>query len=217
MTVLNEKFFLKFLKNTVGDKSVALVGNSPILLNSKQGNQIDSHDCVIRMNDGPVEGYELDVGERCDVRFWGCTMEKRHVHFLNDNDSKERRERYVSKYKNAKTYSFRDKDVLYSFNLHLRSLQKLSELGVDFHIKEFAQPPRSGLAILIYLILCKPLKINVYGFEKNFRDKGLHNFFEEEKEIGKMLRSWSKYHIPLDLEMHIVNLLDDKFDCLVFN
>nr|CAF25172.1 alpha-2,3-sialyltransferase ST3Gal I [Ciona savignyi]CAG28327.1 putative alpha-2,3-sialyltransferase [Ciona savignyi] len=46
----------------------AVVGNSGNLINSKYGN-IDSHDFVIRLNKGPTEGFENDVGRKTTHRF----------------------------------------------------------------------------------------------------------------------------------------------------
>ena len=46
----------------------AMVTNSGFLLGSKAGKFIDSNECVFRMNDGPVTGYEQDVGSRTTHR-----------------------------------------------------------------------------------------------------------------------------------------------------
>ncbi|CAI9601691.1 unnamed protein product [Staurois parvus] len=49
-------------------KKCVVVGNGGVLRNSTLGKKIDSYDVIIRMNDGPVLGYEDDVGERTTFR-----------------------------------------------------------------------------------------------------------------------------------------------------
>ncbi|XP_051519241.1 CMP-N-acetylneuraminate-beta-galactosamide-alpha-2,3-sialyltransferase 1-like [Myxocyprinus asiaticus] len=49
-------------------RSCAVVGNSGNLKNSHYGPLIDAHDLVIRVNKGPTEGFERDVGSKTTHR-----------------------------------------------------------------------------------------------------------------------------------------------------
>ncbi|RWS11206.1 beta-galactoside alpha-2:6-sialyltransferase 2-like protein [Dinothrombium tinctorium] len=46
----------------------AMVTNAASLLHSKKGEEIDSHDVVLRFNDAPTFGYERDVGSKTTLR-----------------------------------------------------------------------------------------------------------------------------------------------------
>ncbi|XP_033103684.1 alpha-N-acetyl-neuraminyl-2,3-beta-galactosyl-1,3-N-acetyl-galactosaminide alpha-2,6-sialyltransferase-like [Anneissia japonica] len=54
----------------------AVVTSSGRLLNQSAGSKIDQSDCVIRMNNAPVAGYEDDVGARTDIRIVGNVNSK---------------------------------------------------------------------------------------------------------------------------------------------
>mmetsp|Transcript_22773 Transcript_22773/g.63242 ORF Transcript_22773/g.63242 Transcript_22773/m.63242 type:complete len:336 (-) Transcript_22773:338-1345(-) len=58
--------------------SCALVGNSASLVQYQFGNEIDSHDVVLRFNDAPTRGYEEHVGRRCTFR----AITQEHVRLL---------------------------------------------------------------------------------------------------------------------------------------
>eukprot|EP00118_Oscarella_pearsei_P010415 m.63886 g.63886 ORF g.63886 m.63886 type:complete len:251 (+) comp35198_c0_seq2:93-845(+) len=49
-------------------QSCSLVGSSGHLLSEKAGEEIDKADCIFRMNQAPVRGFEKDVGRRTTVR-----------------------------------------------------------------------------------------------------------------------------------------------------
>lgn len=44
--------------------NIAIVGNSPILLNNEYGQEIDSHEMVIRFNNFVTNGYERHTGKK---------------------------------------------------------------------------------------------------------------------------------------------------------
>jgi hypothetical protein len=58
--------------NLHGSHDCAIVGSSGILKGKNHGDEINKHDIIIRMNMGPVVGYEDDVGNRTDIRIINC-------------------------------------------------------------------------------------------------------------------------------------------------
>ncbi|XP_034145684.1 beta-galactoside alpha-2,6-sialyltransferase 2 [Esox lucius] len=49
-------------------KSCAVVASAGAMLHSSLGNEIDSHEAVLRFNSAPTEGYENDVGNKTTIR-----------------------------------------------------------------------------------------------------------------------------------------------------
>ncbi|XP_072901265.1 type 2 lactosamine alpha-2,3-sialyltransferase-like isoform X2 [Hemitrygon akajei] len=66
------------LKNSPFLKCI-VIGNGGVLRNRNLGEKINSYDVVIRLNKGPVTGYENDVGNKTTFRF--CYPES----FFNDH------------------------------------------------------------------------------------------------------------------------------------
>jgi len=50
-------------------ESTSVVCNSGEILNSKSGEEIESNECVVRLNNAPCSGYKKDVGEKTSFRF----------------------------------------------------------------------------------------------------------------------------------------------------
>lgn len=55
-------------------ETVAVVGNSPNLLNDANGANIDSHDCVVRFNGAVTEGFEKHVGSKTSIQVIGIDL-----------------------------------------------------------------------------------------------------------------------------------------------
>ena len=53
-------------------KTCAVIGNAPNILEHEHGQEIDSHDIVVRCNRSIVDGYEKFVGSRTDLRLLNC-------------------------------------------------------------------------------------------------------------------------------------------------
>ncbi len=59
----NDHIFEKLLAG----KSIAIIGNGPSEVGKKRGEEIDSHDIVIRMNNFRLDGYEEDYGTKTSI------------------------------------------------------------------------------------------------------------------------------------------------------
>jgi hypothetical protein len=67
--------------NIKNNPSIAVIGNSGILLDRELGKEIDSHDLVIRCNLARIKGFEKYVGSRTSIR---CIAGKSFWHNLKD-------------------------------------------------------------------------------------------------------------------------------------
>lgn len=70
------------LKDFLVEKSIAIVGNGPCEIGLGKGEEIDSHDVVIRFNNFQIKGYETDYGKKTDI--WCCNLNS-DIEIKNDN------------------------------------------------------------------------------------------------------------------------------------
>jgi hypothetical protein len=57
----------EFLSKFGEGQSVVFVGNAPSLKGEQLGKWIEAHDIIVRFNEAPISGYEIDVGRRTDI------------------------------------------------------------------------------------------------------------------------------------------------------
>ena len=60
--------FDRFIHHVRGSARTTLIGNAPSIIGSGKGRQINESDCVIRLNDFRINGFEDDLGTRTD--YW---------------------------------------------------------------------------------------------------------------------------------------------------
>jgi len=61
--IIDDKFNYNF-----SDKTCAIVGNAPTVLENQYGNFIDAHDIIVRFNHSQTKGYEIQVGTKTNFR-----------------------------------------------------------------------------------------------------------------------------------------------------
>lgn len=102
----NELIFNNYIQN----KTIAIVGNGRNLIGSNKGEEIDSHDIVIRFNRFEINGYEKDCGSNTNVwvtqtlpnkktdlnnidytilnfQYWNNTINSEHIEDILQNKS----------------------------------------------------------------------------------------------------------------------------------
>ncbi|KAK9958060.1 hypothetical protein ABG768_012241 [Culter alburnus] len=166
-------------------RTCAVVGNSGNLVGSFYGPLIDSHDFVMRMNKGPVEGYEKDVGSRTTHRIMypeSATHLDNTTHLvllpfkildiqwvtsaLTDGTVKRTRYKVIDKLQANK-----DKVMV----IHPAFMHYVHTTWL--HIKSRRSYPSTGFLVLMFALhICD--EVNVFGFGAN--SKGTwHHYFEK--------------------------------------
>jgi Glycosyltransferase family 29 (sialyltransferase) len=149
-------------------KSVAIVGNSPGLINQGLGKEIDSHDLVIRLNGGIRVPKPEDLGRKMDVIFLGATMEKEKDFLELNKDHTSCIAISTSKNKNILSAVPISAAVYYPRILprmitrYIQNLLNIQTVKVKF------RPPRSGLICLAALQRYgQTKKISLYGMSSS--------------------------------------------------
>lgn len=166
---------VEYIKN----KSVAIVGNSPSLIGKNLGQEIDSHDVVIRFNHFKLGEYLTDTGSKTDV--WFRTMHVPHRPELQ-NCKVLLSEDYL--HDRVLTRAI-DALIAVSDNIISLGWQYLKALRKDSKIIN----PSSGMKMIYYLYKHKSIlsKLSIYGFTfnagqelkpENFRNQ----YFSEDNE-----------------------------------
>lgn len=179
----SEEKILKFIEN----KSIMVVGNSPIELGKNKGKLIDSFDIVIRFNNFELKGFEKDYGSKTNI--WAITVA----------------------FENIKQKNFFDFDFVISAdtNDYLIPFERSVILNIAFShtaffriatyefMKETQMRTLSlGLTMLLYLIKHKDKikSLNICGFALDNQKNGTNHYFQGDPSRGKILpfHNWDK-------------------------
>ena len=167
----------------IREKSVALVGGAPSVLDNAPG-FVDSHEVVVRVNNfkcGPAQGFRADVF----YSFFGSSIRKSAAELQQDGvklcmckcpDAKPLESQWHQR--NGKTngidfrYIYRARQGWWFCDTYVPGvasfLQKFDLL--DKHI------PTTGFAAILDVLACKPRSVYLTGFD--FFASGLHNVDE---------------------------------------
>jgi hypothetical protein len=181
------------MKTWFENKSVALVGNASSLFDLTYGEEIDSHDVVVRINKAAMLYEKFDAekshGKRTDIWMFWNTVEYKN-HFRKTNAKLMHMGHQGRNAINKALVDFVYPDQYYA------PLKKLAGKHNN---------PTTGLMALDYISKCDPESVTVYGFDwketPTFTDPDrkkekqcphdfptekkycLHNFFSKENFI----------------------------------
>lgn len=167
------------LKELCEGKSIAIVGNAQSLLNMNLGNEIDSHDVVVRINQSVLSEYHIleRIGYKCDIyTASGAGMVPKNFH----KTTQPKLCYYMTTLKREIAPSY-----FHFFPVDMwESLQK--ELNAGEEVR-----PSTGLMTIYMIVNAVEFKnINIYGFDfwntKTFYNSSLYVAKTHRPDYEKM-------------------------------
>jgi hypothetical protein len=182
--------------NPFWDKSVIVVGNSPKILGKNLGKFIDSHDIVVRINKFQIDGYEKDVGTKCNAL---------HV---NECVTKKNFDKIFSKY---------FQNILWMGTRNRKKFCKKFEFSwYDWRIQEYEKHGHltSGLSVILHIVsmINRPLHIVGIG---GHSDPGYY-YDQSQKCIEKITNDMDQFH-DRNTEHKILKNLENSLKILRIN
>ena len=194
-------------------KNCGVVSSAGSLLHSRLGKNIDSNDFVIRFNNAPTKGFEIDVGNKTNLRIVNSqVVGKPEFGFLDDRHSKHLytntpilvwdpcnynstlEEWYTSPdFPFFESY-FKKRLMRPDAEVHLldpRSLWSIWNWLQSLHQNYvlLPNPPSSGFLGLILAVLhCQ--NVHVYEFVPSMRFTKRCHYYDEQQNIGCTIGDW---------------------------
>ncbi|XP_067402237.1 type 2 lactosamine alpha-2,3-sialyltransferase isoform X2 [Emydura macquarii macquarii] len=207
-------------------KRCIVVGNGGVLRNKTLGEKIDSYDVVIRMNNGPIIGYEGDVGRRTTFRLsYPESIFSDPIHYdpnttvvlvvFKPHDLKWLWN-IVSGHK-INTHGFWKKpalNMIYKPNqirildpiIIRKTAHEWLHFPTKFPRKEKPKHPTTGLiAITLAFHLCN--EVHLAGFKYNFTDRNSSLHYYGNETMSEMIEN--EYH-NITAEQNFLKKLTDK-------
>ncbi len=213
--LIDELEFCEYLKKICSGKSVAVVGNSPILLEYKNGDYIDSHDVVIRFNTAELNGLEIHTGQKTTLRFVLLQMQEEHESFF---DHLKEDSIIITKPINQDKLANKNDLIVLKFSIHGIAFTIIDNILGTNYSQQSLKPVRSGLAVLLYLIAPEIgiKKISVFGMERFPRQDGEMHFYKDNKEWEQLTKTYDNFHLPLTTEIEIFNQILERMDLITY-
>lgn len=220
MKSLNQSEVFSFIEN----KTIAIIGSSPDLKNSSQGEFIDSHDIIVRFNDAVLFNNiaPQDYGSKCNL--WAISG---WSSYYDNHNTTDKHQEFITQ---NNPYILGTRPLNNNNRIHLS--KGLLMRGPIFNLiqnnpvnyidtpKEIFDLPilngyfnlSSGIAALLLLIHFKPKQISMLGF--NFFDYNKPTHFWEDKFVyTKEMQENSIGHNGV-LEKQIIDNLN--FDITIY-
>ena len=165
---------IEVMKTEMREKSVALVGPALYMAGIGLGNEIDSHDIVIRLNRGmeSVSKYSEDVGTRTDI-LYSCLIEKKANAGIIDVDyykGLNLKMIVAPPHSNFVGYS---ETTRFHDLVPTPKVEEISEhvpvriVDADFHAdlaREVSCKPNTGFMAIYDILRAEPKSLSIYGF-----------------------------------------------------
>ena len=163
------------IDNFVKGKKVALVGPASYMEGSNYGEEIDSHDIVVRINRGieSIEPHHKDLGRKTDI-FYSCLIERaQQTGFLNPEELKNKYDiKYVVAPPDSNMKGFSSKTEFHSLvdKNKVKQINKLVPVSIvshEFHTSlanNVNCKPNTGFMAIYDLLRMNPSQLSIYGF-----------------------------------------------------
>ncbi|XP_051482461.1 beta-galactoside alpha-2,6-sialyltransferase 1 isoform X2 [Apus apus] len=187
----------KSLSETIGHLgSCAVVSSAGSLKSSHLGQEIDSHDAVLRFNGAPVKGFEEDVGQKTTIRL------------VNSQWYRKPDYNFFESYKSYRHMHPEQPFYILNPKMQWQLWDILQENSLE-HIQP--NPPSSGmLGIIIMMTLCD--EVHVYEYLPSKRQTDICHYYQKFHDRACTMGA---YH-PLLFEKNLVKHMNQGTDEDIF-
>ncbi len=218
MKIINNKNIFSLVEN----KKIAIIGSSPNLKNSKQGQFIDSHDIVVRFNDALIfhDKNPIDFGYNCNI--WAISG------WSSEYDKTLTLDKHKTYYYKRNPYILGTRPLYNNDVKHLSKGLKMN--GPIFNLVnnldcKYINTPKeifdlsilnghfnlsSGISTLLLLLHFKPKNISMLGFNFFNYNQPTH-FWEDNFVYTKEMKENNRGHNG-DFEKELITTLSDNFN-----